>query len=97
MDLELVRVLIAGLVPVLIAATKALVPRFPRRIIPLIVPALGAALDYLGYFGGLLGSSRPLSGAILGALGLWLREVIDQLRRRQADEDDGTPTSGAPA
>jgi len=89
MDQELLRLVIMGLVPVLIAVAKAVIPRFPRRIIPLLVPALGAALDYAGYFAGALGTSRPLAGAILGALGLWLREVIDQLKQIGAEPPPG--------
>lgn len=91
MDPESLRLLIMGVVPLLIAAAKLAIPRFPRRLIPILVPILGAALDLVGYATGALGTSRPVAGAVLGALGLWLREVLDQLR--QALRPPDTPAS----
>ncbi len=80
----LVTTLIAALTPVLIAGAKALAPAFPRRLIPILAPILGAALEIVGYYAGLT-AGNPLVGALLGAVGVWLRELVDQLRQMLRD------------
>jgi hypothetical protein len=72
--------LIPLLVPLVIAAAKALVPQVPRWTLPILAPVLGAVAEIAGYYAGLT-TGNPLLGAILGAAGVGLREIVDQLKR----------------
>jgi hypothetical protein len=81
MTLEFWTSLIALAVPILISLTKLLLPSIPKVALPILAPILGAALAIVGYYTGLMGESHPLIGALLGAVGVWLREVVDQLKK----------------
>lgn len=76
----LLTALIPLLVPILIAGGKAVIPALPRRALPFLAAGLGAALELLGYYGGLTGGS-VLLGAILGAAGTGVREMYDQTKQ----------------
>ena len=68
------------LVPVLVWAAKKGMAFLPSWSLPLIAIVLGGLIDVLN--GLATGSSAgPLWGAILGAAGVGLREVIDQLKK----------------
>ena len=72
--------LILVLVPILLYGMKLVVPMIPKWLIPILAPILGAALDILNSY--LTGHSlSPMTGAVLGGLGVWLREVIDQVKK----------------
>lgn len=69
-----------SIVPAVILLIKTLVPRLPKALLPILAPLVGAALEIVGYYSGLTGGS-VVTGAVLGALGVWLREVLDQLKQ----------------
>lgn len=72
--------LIPILTPLIVAGVKLIVPRIPRVWLPILAPVLGAALDYVAHLA--TGSSlNPLAGLALGAAGVGLREVVDQVKR----------------
>jgi hypothetical protein len=72
--------LIAVLVPIVIAAFKALIPRIPTWALPLIAPLLGAGGDVaIGVLAGV--ESSGLAGALAGLAGVGVREVVDQARK----------------
>jgi hypothetical protein len=77
---QLLPLLITGLVPLLIALTKLALPMVPKWLPPILAPLLGLVL---GYVESLLtaGNFNPLNMALYGALGVWLREVVDQLKK----------------
>jgi hypothetical protein len=79
-NLELVQMAIPLLVPILVLIVKAILPKLPKAAPLLLAPILGAALDILTYYIG-LGGWSPLTGALLGALGVFIREVVDQLKK----------------
>lgn len=75
--------LISFVVPALIAAVKTLVPWVPKAVLPILAPLAGAAVELVGYLVGMW-PSDPLRGAVFGALGVFIREVYDQLRKALA-------------
>jgi hypothetical protein len=81
-------VLIPLLVPMLLAGVKWTLPLIPRAVIPILAPIVGAGLEVLGWWVGQAPTPSPLQGALLGALGVFVREVYDQLRKSLA------PTGG---
>ena len=72
--------LIVPVVPVLIAILKILVPKIPKAALPIMAPLLGAALDIAASYLG-TGTANPVWGAVLGAAGVGLREIVDQMRK----------------
>ncbi len=71
------------LVPLLIMGLKLVWEKIPKWTIPLLVPILGGAADaVIAYVAG--GTPNPIVGAILGSVGMNLREFIDQLKKASA-------------
>lgn len=70
---------IVAAVPLTLAGLKALAEP-PKWLLPLLAPLLGAVADVLTAY---LANTpvNPVLGAALGGLGVWLREVIDQLKK----------------
>ena len=73
--------LIPVLTPIVIAAAKWAVPQIPKVALPVVAPVLGAALDIAAYYAGVTATADPARGALLGAAGVWVREVIDQVKK----------------
>lgn len=77
---SLLPVLIASLSPVVTAQVKKIVPRIPKLLVPLTSVAVGTvgafAADY--FAGANIGGAN---GAVLGAVGVAVREVVDQFRK----------------
>jgi hypothetical protein len=73
--------LIAVVVPLLIAGLKKLFPKIPGAVLPVLAPVLGglleALLTSLGHDAGGL-----VTGAVSGSAGTGLREIVDQNRKR---------------
>ena len=86
-DLSFWQALITFLVPMLIWGTKSLLPKIPKAVLPILAPLLGAGLELIPYLTGISGTGNPVLGAIFGGLGVWLREVVDQLKKQVV----GTP------
>lgn len=66
------------LTPIIVSVIKWGAPKIPTFLLPVLCPLLGAALEIVLHFAGAV-STAGVTGAILGASGLWLRELIDQL------------------
>ncbi len=68
------------LVPAIVAVGKALLGHIPGALIPMIAIGLGYAIDLLNHYvvGGGMGGAW---GAVLGAAGVGVREVLDQVRK----------------
>jgi hypothetical protein len=75
-----IQILLVVLVPLLIAGLKYVWPTVPRSVIPLLCPALGYGIDRLATLSGLDIGSTEVSAAS-GALGLYARELLTQLKR----------------
>jgi len=71
--------LIPLVVPLVVAALKTAVSKLPSWSLPIIATALGAALNYI-----LALTNQPhtnlLYGALLGAAGVGVREIYDQVK-----------------
>jgi hypothetical protein len=80
-------ILIPALVPIIIAVIKLLLPRLPKVWLPILAPLLGAATEWLlsGQF-----SQGTLLGAIAGAAGVGLREIVDQVKKLAAEPANPT-------
>ncbi len=74
--------IIPVLVPVVIAAIKWLLPKVPAVALPIVAPVLGAGLEIVLHFAG-LADGNSVTGLILGAAGVGLREVLDQVKKSQ--------------
>jgi hypothetical protein len=68
------------IVPLAIAVLKVLLPRLPKVWLPILAPILGAAADIALHQAGLAHGPAWL-GPTLGAAGVGLREVADQVRK----------------
>lgn len=73
--------LIAVLVPLLIAGLKKLFPKIPGALLPVLAPVLGgiieAIITSLGHEAG-----GVVTGAVAGSAGVGFREIADQNRKR---------------
>lgn len=73
--------LIAVLVPLVIAGLKKAFPKIPGALLPVLAPVLGglieAVVTALGHDGG-----GVVAGAVAGAAGTGVREIVDQNRKR---------------
>jgi hypothetical protein len=83
------------LVPVLIAWLKILVPKLPKKYLPVLAPVLGAVMDCVA-----TGGQNPALAAALGSAGVGLREIYHQMRKGQSNEhkpmgDPPSSNSGA--
>lgn len=79
--MDLLTWLIPLLVPVVIAGIKWVIPSIPTVWLPILAPLLGAAIDLVAYWAGRPGVD-PAVGAVLGAAGVGLREIYDQVKQR---------------
>ena len=76
-----VNLLIAGLTPIVISGIKKVVPKIPTVALPFAAPIVGVILTQIEAF--VTGHSTSLvTGAVAGALGLYLREVVDQSKQK---------------
>lgn len=71
---------ISGLTPLVIAAIKKVVPTVPKVALPCIAPFVGllSALTMNALVGSHL---SMIDGASLGMIGVFLREIVDQVRK----------------
>lgn len=77
---NLIKALIPILVPLLVWGVRSILPKIPKAALPILSPILGALLDaLLAYIAG--GQWSPIAGAALGAAGVGLREIVDQLNK----------------
>ncbi len=69
------------LVPIIIAGFKVVLPKLPGWTLPIVAPALGALIDYIGSLTPLgTGAAHPLLAAALGSAGVGLREMVTQVK-----------------
>lgn len=72
--------LIPLLVPVVLAGVKGVTSRFPKWLLPVLAPVIGGLLDAgLAALG--MVSVGPVWGAVLGAAGVAVREIVDQIKK----------------
>lgn len=72
--------LVTVIVPLVIYFAKVIVPKIPKWLIPILAPILGGVAEaVLAYASG--GTPNPALGAVLGAAGTGLREVVDQIKK----------------
>ncbi len=90
----LLQTIIPVVVPVAIAALKQWLPRLPKAWLPVLAPVLGAGLDILTTHQ--VGAGTAL-GAALGAAGVGLREIVDQLRKALAPSGGGRDSGDGPS
>lgn len=76
-----VNLLIAGMTPVVIAGIKKLVPNVPSFALPFAAPVVGVLLTQVQAFAS-GHSANLIVGAVAGAVGLYLREVVDQSKQK---------------
>lgn len=82
MDLWVVYPLIVMAVPLAVAALKKVATVKPW-LIPVLVPLLGAIGEAIAAYVSQTTPS-PLVGSMLGMVGLWLREFVDQMKKATA-------------
>lgn len=80
----LILTLIPLLVPIVVAIGKSLLPKVPTWVLPILAPALGALIDYIGSLATGADAS-PIVAAIYGSAGVGARELYDQIRKRLMD------------
>lgn len=73
--------LIPVIVPILIAIGKYLAPKVPTILLPVVAPILGILIGLIdNQISG--GQASPLLAAALGAAGVGLREIVDQVKQK---------------
>lgn len=71
-----IQVLVPVVTTLAIWAGRALLVKTPRVLIPIVAVALGTGLDMLlAAVAG--GTFNPIVGALLGAVSVWLRELVN--------------------
>ena len=75
--------LIPVIVPGMIAVTKFYLPKVPKVALPILAPILGALIEILSHYATGL-PVNGLTGAVLGAAAVWVRETYDQIRKALA-------------
>lgn len=81
---ELGKLLIAVIVPLIVAGAKALLPSIPGTMIPPLAIALGALADYVGSLLGVW-QGNLIVGLALGAAGIGIREVATQWTKKPSE------------
>lgn len=79
-DASLAKLLLAVIVPLVVAGIKKITPSIPSVSLPVIAIVLGAGADYVGSLVGVWEGSFVV-GAVLGAAGVGLREAGDQVKQ----------------
>jgi len=80
-----INALIPIVVPFVVWGAKSLLPKIPKAALPMLAVVAGMGLDwFLGFVGA--GSWGPLAGAGLGALAVFLREVVHTLKNHGLKE-----------
>lgn len=64
--------------------------KIPKMVWPIVAPALGLALDYGMAQVGFLTQTDPAMGALLGAAGVNLREIINQIAKAASPPPETT-------
>ena len=72
--------IVTGATPLVIAAVKEIVPKIPRVWLPIAAPFIGMLLQIILNYAGLT-NGDTLTGMILGAAGVALREAVDQVKK----------------
>lgn len=75
---NLIIAMIAVLVPLAVAGIKKMMPNIPSVLIPILATLLGVLGTYLASLSGSL-TINPIWGVLLGAAGVGVREIKDQL------------------
>lgn len=91
---QLIQIVTPIMVPLILALVKMVLPKIPKRTLPIFAPFIGAIIDVLST--GTIGAGTAW-GAALGSAGVGVREVWDQwwgdeAAKRKAD----TTTPPAP-
>ena len=82
--------IIVAIVPVLVMLLKKKIPVKYAPVLPVIAVLLGPVVDYV--LSWLVGKAAdPTAGAMYGAMGVALREVVDQVRRADWSPESWTP------
>jgi len=76
--------LIPVAVPLVIAGIKLLLPRVPKVWLPVLAPVLGAIAEVVVNYSTQGHTDAPWLGSALGAAGVGLREIADQVRKLMA-------------
>lgn len=77
---QLLPFLITALVPGIIAIVKLLLPKIPGWLLPILAPVIGILLGYIQTI--IPGADAdPIKAAIMGGLGVCLREIYDQIKK----------------
>lgn len=77
--------LIPFAVPLVIAVIKGIVPKIPKVALPILAPIAGAGLDIALHLATGV-SPGTITGALLGAAGVGIREIVDQIKQRLASD-----------
>ena len=75
---KLFSMLIPLVVPLAIFGLKSIWDKIPKALLPILGPVLGAIADMLLQYSG-ASTFGPQWGAVLGAAGVGLREIYDQV------------------
>lgn len=71
-------------IPIILMLVKVyILPRIPSALIPTLAPILGAASEILNQYtsGNEVGAGTTVVGVILGAAGVCVREILDQVKK----------------
>ncbi len=83
---------IVVVVPAIIAGIKKLWPAIPSVTWPVLAPLAGVAINWLAAKGHVLPQSGWAVGAALGAAGVGLREIVDQVTQLRAGSSPPSAT-----
>jgi len=73
--------LLAVVVPIIIAGVKKVVPLIPGWLIPIIAPAVGYLANLISGLLGGVKTDSAFAAALLGLAGVGIREIFDQIKK----------------
>jgi MFS superfamily sulfate permease-like transporter len=76
----LLQMIVPAVATAVVAAVKKVSPRVPKVFLPAIAPVVGVAVSLV------TDSLSVADGAVLGALGVFVREVYDQAKKAFVSE-----------
>lgn len=89
--------LVVAVVPLIVAGIKKLAPKIPSVVWPLAAVLVGVASNWLAAKAGVLPQSGWALGALCGAAGIGLREIVDQVKQATGVGNTPAPTPAPPA
>jgi hypothetical protein len=83
---QAINALVVIAVPMVVFGIKLLLPKIPRAVLPFLALGAGNLLQFISTLTPAGGKWSPVIASLLGAAGLWLREIVSTLKEHGMDK-----------